>query len=67
MTATNNASCYAPRMLQVSRRDFLNGMALAIAPGLTPWAQISADPVRYPPERLLAHTRWLLDQFPFGG
>jgi AcrR family transcriptional regulator len=25
-----------------------------------------SDPDRYPPERLLAHTRWLLDQFPFG-
>jgi spermidine dehydrogenase len=33
----------------ISRRDFLNGMALAIAPGLTPTAQMAADPVRYPP------------------
>jgi spermidine dehydrogenase len=33
----------------ISRRDFLNGMALAIAPGLTPAAQIAADPTRYPP------------------
>jgi AcrR family transcriptional regulator len=25
-----------------------------------------ADPVRYPVERLLAHTRWMLEQFRFG-
>jgi spermidine dehydrogenase len=36
-------------MPQISRRDFLNGMALAIASGLTPAAQIAADPARYPP------------------
>jgi spermidine dehydrogenase len=34
---------------RISRRDFLNGMALTIASGLTPAAQIAADPVRYPP------------------
>lgn len=33
----------------ISRRDFLNGMALTIAPGLTPAAQPAADPARYPP------------------
>jgi len=33
----------------ISRRDFLNGMALTIAYGLTPAAQIAADPARYPP------------------
>jgi spermidine dehydrogenase len=33
----------------ISRRDFLNGMALTIASGLTPAAQIAADPARYPP------------------
>ena len=33
----------------ISRRDFLNGMALTIAPGLTPAAQLAADPARYPP------------------
>src|SRR3974390_1854082 len=36
-------------MRQISRRDFLNGMALTIASGLTPAAQIAADPARYPP------------------
>jgi len=36
-------------MPQISRRDFLNGMALTIASGLTPAAQIAADPARYPP------------------
>src|SRR6202045_5065872 len=33
----------------ISRRDFLNGMVLSIAPGLTPAAQLAADPARYPP------------------
>ena len=36
-------------MAPITRRDFLNGTALAIASGLTPAAQIAADPVRYPP------------------
>jgi spermidine dehydrogenase len=36
-------------MPRISRRDFLNGVALAIASGLTPAAQIAADPARYPP------------------
>ena len=33
----------------ISRRDFLNGVALTIAAGLTPAAQIAAQPQRYPP------------------
>ena len=37
------------RMSAISRRDFLNGMALTIAAGLTPAAQIAAQPARYPP------------------
>jgi spermidine dehydrogenase len=36
-------------MREISRRDFLNGVALTIASGLTPAAQIAADPARYPP------------------
>src|SRR5438876_8816473 len=36
-------------MTEISRRDFLNGAALAIAAGLTPAAQIAAQPGRYPP------------------
>src|SRR5438445_9782496 len=36
-------------MGEISRRDFLNGVALAIAAGLTPAAQIAAQPSRYPP------------------
>jgi spermidine dehydrogenase len=36
-------------MPSITRRDFLNGTALAIASGLTPAAQIAADPARYPP------------------
>jgi spermidine dehydrogenase len=36
-------------MSSISRRDFLNGAALTIAAGLTPAAQILAQPVRYPP------------------
>src|SRR6266436_2917374 len=33
----------------ISRRDFLNGMALTIGSGLAPAAQIAANPARYPP------------------
>ena len=36
-------------MSSISRRDFLNGSALAIATGLTPMQQVAADPARYPP------------------
>ncbi len=36
-------------MRDISRRDFLNGVALTIASGLTPAGQIAADPARYPP------------------
>jgi spermidine dehydrogenase len=36
-------------MRTISRRDFLNGAALAIAAGLTPAAQLAAQPFRYPP------------------
>ncbi len=36
-------------MASTSRRDFLNGAALTIAAGLTPAAQIAAQPGRYPP------------------
>jgi spermidine dehydrogenase len=35
--------------MSITRRDFLNGAALAVAAGLTPAAQLSAQPVRYPP------------------
>src|SRR6266849_2331727 len=35
--------------MSISRRDFLNGVALTIAAGLTPAAQIAAQPSRYPP------------------
>jgi spermidine dehydrogenase len=34
---------------RISRRDFLNGMMLTIASGLSPGQQIAADPRRYPP------------------
>lgn len=34
---------------RITRRDFLDGFALAIASGLTPASQARADPVRYPP------------------
>src|SRR5262245_64653324 len=37
------------RMSDITRRDFLNGTALAIAAGLTPAMQIAAQPSRYPP------------------
>jgi spermidine dehydrogenase len=33
----------------ITRRDFLNGTALAIASGLTPAEQLAANPARYPP------------------
>src|SRR5216683_7952199 len=36
-------------MTDISRRDFLNGVALTIAAGLTPAAQVAAQPPRYPP------------------
>ena len=36
-------------MYDITRRDFLNGVALTIASGLTPAAQIAAQPSRYPP------------------
>src|SRR5437016_14160545 len=36
-------------MSEISRRDFLNGTALAIAAGLTPAMQVAAQPARYPP------------------
>jgi spermidine dehydrogenase len=36
-------------MPSITRRDFLNGTALAIASGLTPAAQLAANPARYPP------------------
>ena len=36
-------------MPTITRRDFINGAALSIAAGLTPAAQIAAQPARYPP------------------
>ena len=36
-------------MSSISRRDFLNGVALTVAAGLTPAAQIAAEPARYTP------------------
>jgi spermidine dehydrogenase len=36
-------------MFRTSRRDFLNGVALTIASGLTPAEQLAAAPVHYPP------------------
>ena len=36
-------------MSEISRRDFLNGAALTITAGLTPAAQLTAEPARYPP------------------
>src|SRR4051812_17709178 len=36
-------------MPSITRRDFLNGVALTVAAGLTPAEQILADPARYPP------------------
>jgi spermidine dehydrogenase len=35
--------------MSITRRDFLNGTALTIAAGLTPAAQLSAQPQHYPP------------------
>jgi spermidine dehydrogenase len=35
--------------MSITRRDFLNGVALNIAAGLTPAAQLAAQPSRYPP------------------
>src|SRR4051812_1886709 len=35
--------------MSITRRDFLNGAALTIAAGLTPAAQLAAQPNRYPP------------------
>src|SRR5436190_1309380 len=35
--------------MSIARRDFLNGAALPIAAGLTPAAQLAAQPARYPP------------------
>ena len=35
--------------MSITRRDFLNGAALTVAAGLTPVAQIAAQPSRYPP------------------
>ncbi len=36
-------------MAPITRRDFLDGVALTIAAGLTPSAQVQAAPWRYPP------------------
>ena len=36
-------------MPHITRRDFLDGVALTIAAGLTPLMQASAQPMRYPP------------------
>src|SRR5262245_37612045 len=33
----------------ITRRDFLDGVALTVTAGLTPAAQIAAQPARYPP------------------
>src|SRR5258706_12667377 len=35
--------------MPITRRDFLNGAALAIASGLSPAAQLAAQPGVYPP------------------
>src|ERR1051325_5094301 len=35
--------------MSITRRDFLNGVALTVAAGLTPAAQLAAQPQRYPP------------------
>ncbi len=35
--------------MSITRRDFLNGIALSIATGLTPAAQLAAQSSRYPP------------------
>ena len=36
-------------MAEITRRDFLDGVALTVAAGLTPMAQLAAQPARYPP------------------
>src|SRR5215470_3002365 len=36
-------------MTDITRRDFLDGVALTIAAGLTPATQVAAEPARYPP------------------
>ncbi|HEY8539984.1 MAG TPA: NAD(P)-binding protein [Steroidobacteraceae bacterium] len=38
--------------MSITRRDFLNGVALAIGATLSPAARAQTDPRRYPPERL---------------
>src|SRR6266545_509969 len=43
------ATAFRLAMTSISRRDFLNGVALTVAAGLTPAAQIAAEPARYPP------------------
>jgi spermidine dehydrogenase len=35
--------------MSITRRDFLDGMALSIAAGLSPAGQLAAEPSRYPP------------------
>ena len=35
--------------MTITRRDFLNGMALTVAAGLSPAQQLAAQPSRYPP------------------
>src|SRR4029078_11957375 len=35
--------------MTIDRRDFLNGVALSVASGLTPAAQLEAQPSGYPP------------------
>lgn len=35
--------------MPITRRDFINGVALGVAAGLTPAAQLAAQPGRYPP------------------
>src|SRR5262249_61421417 len=40
------------RMPSITRRDFLNGSALAVAAGLTPAAQLAAAGLRYYPPTL---------------
>jgi len=36
-------------MNHITRRDFIDGVALTIAAGLTPATQVAAEPARYPP------------------
>src|SRR5215471_1487789 len=49
MTIRKKSSRSRWRMPRISRRDFLNGVALTTASGLTPAQQLAADPARYPP------------------